>query len=196
MRQQSAFEGGFANPPHESAHAFRAAMRVMARPGTVEPIQGGSAPQPVSPAAASLLLTLCDPDTGVHLAGEFDVEDVREWVTFHTGAPLVSAQNADFALGTWETLQPVARFKIGTSEYPDRAATLIVEMPVLEPNGAKLGGARLTGPGIKESMSLNLPELAIFQANRQLFPLGFDCFFTAGGTIAALPRSTTLSEAS
>lgn len=191
MRQQSAFEGGFANPPHESAQAFRAAMRAMARPGTIEPIGGGSAPQPLSPAAASLLLTLCDPDTGVHLAGDYDVEDVREWITFHTGAPLAGAADADFALGTWAALQPVSRFKIGTSEYPDRAATLIVEMPVLEQDGA-----RLSGPGIKESASLNLPELAIFQANRKLFPLGIDCFFTAGGTIAALPRSTKVSEVS
>lgn len=191
MRQQSAFEGGFANPPHESAQAFRAAMRAMARPGTIEPIEGGSAPQPLSPAAASLLLTLCDPDIGVHLAGDYDVEDVREWVTFHTGAPLAGAEDADFALGTWAALQPVSRFKIGTSEYPDRAATLIVEMPVLEQNGA-----RLSGPGIKESASLNLPELAMFQANRKLFPLGFDCFFTAGSTIAALPRSTKVSEVS
>lgn len=191
MRQQSAFEGGFANPPHNSAQAFRAAMRALARPGTPETIQGGSAPQPVSAAAASLLLTLCDPDTGVYLAGHYDVEDVREWVTFHTGAPLVEAPDADFAFGTWDELQPVSRFKIGTSQYPDRAATLIVEMPVLEQDGA-----RLTGPGIKDSASLNLPELAAFQANRKLFPLGFDCFFTAGGTIAGLPRSTTVSEIS
>lgn len=191
MRQQSAFEGGFTNPPHESAQAFRAAMRAIARPGTIEAIGGGSAPHPVSPAAASLLLTVCDPDTGVHLAGDYDVEDVREWVTFHTGAPLVDAHEADFALGTWDGLQPVSRFKIGTSEYPDRAATLIVEMPALERSGA-----RLTGPGIRQSASLNLPELAIFQANRKLFPLGFDCFFTAGGTLAGLPRSTTVSEVS
>lgn len=190
MQQQSAFEGGFANPAHDAAHAFRAAMRAMARPGTVEQIEGGSAPQPVSRAAATLMLTLCDPDTGVHLAGTYDNEDLREWVTFHTGAALVSAEHADFALGTWEALQPVSRFKIGTSEYPDRAATLVVDRPELSQSGA-----RLTGPGIKDSAFLNLPELATFQANRKLFPLGFDCFFCAGGQIAALPRSTIVSEA-
>lgn len=190
MQQQSAFEGGFANPSHDAAHAFRATMRVMARPGTVEAIGGGSAPQPVSLAAASLMLTLCDPDTGVHLAGAHDTEDVREWVTFHTAAALVSAEQADFAIGTWEALQPVSRFKIGTSEYPDRAATLVVDAPELSQSGA-----RLTGPGIKDSAFLNLPELAAFQTNRKLFPLGFDCFFCAGGRIAALPRSTGVSEA-
>lgn len=190
MQQQSAFEGGFANPSHQSAQAFRAAMRAMARPGTVEAIEGGSAPGPVSPAAATLLLTLCDPDTAVHLAGAYDNEDVREWVTFHTAAALVSAEQADFAIGTWEALQPVTRFKIGTSEYPDRAATLVVDLPELSQSGA-----RLTGPGIKETAWLNLPELAAFQANRKLFPLGFDCFFCAGGQIAALPRSTIVSEA-
>lgn len=190
MQQQSAFEGGFSDPSHDAAHAFRAAMRAMARPGTVEPIEGGSAPQPVSLAAATLILTLCDPDTGVHLAGAHDTEDVREWVTFHTATALVSAEQADFAIGTWEALQPVSRFKTGTSEYPDRAATLVVDAPELSQSGA-----RLTGPGIKDSAFLNLPELAAFQANRKLFPLGFDCFFCAGGQIAALPRSTIVSEA-
>ncbi|MEQ8658250.1 MAG: phosphonate C-P lyase system protein PhnH [Hyphomicrobiales bacterium] len=190
MQQQSAFEGGFANPSHEAAHAFRAAMRAMARPGTVEAIKGGSAPWPTSAASATLLLTLCDPDTGVHLAGAYDNEDVREWVTFHTGATLVSSSVADFALGTWEGLQPISRFKIGTSEYPDRAATLVVDLPELSQSGA-----RLVGPGIKDCAFLNLPELAAFQANRKLFPLGFDCFFCAGGQIAALPRSTIVSEA-
>lgn len=190
MQQQSAFEGGFANPSYDAAHAFRAAMRAMARPGTVETISGGSAPWPVSVAAASVMLTLCDPDTGVHLAGAYDTEDVREWVTFHTAAALVCAEQADFAIGTWDALQPVSRVKIGTSEYPDRAATLVVEMPELSQSGA-----RLSGPGIKDSAFLNLPELAAFQANRKLFPLGFDCFFCAGEQIAALPRSTIVSEA-
>lgn len=190
MQQQSAFEGGFANPSSDAALAFRAAMRAMARPGTVETINGGSAPWPVSVAAASVMLTLCDPDTGVHLAGSYDTEDVREWVTFHTAAALVSAEQADFAIGTWDALQPVSRFKIGTSEYPDRAVTLVVEMPELSQSGA-----RLSGPGIKDSAFLNLPELAAFQANRKLFPLGFDCFFCAGEQIAALPRSTIVAEA-
>ncbi|MGD1887902.1 MAG: phosphonate C-P lyase system protein PhnH [Cohaesibacteraceae bacterium] len=184
------YQGGFTNPPQEAAHAFRATMQVMARPGTIETIKGGQAPTPVSSAAATLLLTLCDPDTGLFLAPGHDSQAMRDWVNFHTNAPLVSAEEADFALGSWQALQPLSAYKVGVPAYPDRAATLIVEMGSLTASGSKL-----SGPGIKESGALNLPEVAAFQANRTLFPLGFDCFFTAGDQIAALPRSTRVEEA-
>ena len=180
--------GGFADPSTQSAHAFRAAMRAMARPGTVEAIGGGTGPAPLSPAAATLLLVLCDPETGVFLAGEHDTADIRAWLAFHTGAHLVAPQTATFAIGTWDALQPVGRYRIGTPAYPDRGVTLIVEAPHLQREGASL-----SGPGIRTSAALNLPEIEVFRANRARFPLGFDCFFTAGGHIAALPRSTRVT---
>ena len=92
-------------------------------------------------------------------------------------------------IGSWEALTPVSRFAIGTPEYPDRAATLIIEMPALAQTGA-----RLTGPGIKDSARLSLPEVAAFQANRALWPLGFDAFLTAGDQVAGLPRSTIVED--
>lgn len=186
----ASYEGGFTDPAHQSAKAFRAAMRAMARPGTVETITGGLAPSPLSPAAASLILTLCDPETCVYLAGVHDTKETRAWIAFHTGAPCVDAASANFALGTWDALQPLNVYPIGTSEYPDRGVTLIVEQASVETSGASL-----SGPGIKTVAQLNLPETAAFQANRKLFPRGFDCFFTAGEQIAALPRSTKVSEA-
>lgn len=180
-----ALEGGFADVPVHSAHAFRAAMECMARPGRIEDLAGGQGPEPLSVAASVLLLTLCDPETPVYLAGDHDAGPVRDWITFHTGAPLVGAREAMFALGTWAALQPVDRFAIGTPEYPDRAATLIVETDRLEAEGAVL-----TGPGLRDQAALSLPEVAAFQANARLFPLGFDAFFTCGARVAALPRTT------
>ncbi|SNT19617.1 phosphonate C-P lyase system protein PhnH [Antarctobacter heliothermus] len=177
--------GGFADAPVESARAFRAAMTAMARPGAISTITGVRPPAPVSVAAGGLLLTLCDPDTGVHLAGALDCLPVRDWITFHTGAPLVSAEDCDFAVGDWESLQPVARFRAGTAQYPDRSATLIVELPQIVATGV-----RLTGPGIRDSAALSLPEMAAFQANAARFPLGWDAYFCAGDRLAALPRST------
>ncbi len=55
-------------------------------------------------------------------------------------------------------------------------------------------GAVLTGPGIKTTARLNLPEVAAFRANRALFPLGLDFFFTCGNRLAALPRSTVVRD--
>ncbi|MCF6431560.1 phosphonate C-P lyase system protein PhnH [Leisingera sp. MMG026] len=186
--QNMAYAGGFSNPPVVSAQAFRAAMNAMARPGRIEDITGAIPPDGISVAAGSLLLTLCDPETGVYLAPDVDSEALRCWLSFHTGAPIVAAEQADFVLGSWAALMPLDRFRIGTPEYPDRSATLIVEVPAFgAPN------AVLSGPGIKDTAKMALPELEALQNNAMLYPLGMDFFFTCGAQLAALPRSTQIN---
>lgn len=180
-----ALAGGFTEAPTQSARAFREILEAMARPGTIRRIQGAQPPAPLSIAAGVALLVLTDPSTRLHLAGRADCKAVRDWVAFHIGVPLTAAETADFAVGTWDALQPVSRFRIGQPDYPDRSATLIVECDRLVTHGPAL-----TGPGIETATWLNLPETAAFRANRALFPLGFDTIFTAGDRIAGLPRST------
>lgn len=182
-----ALSGGFREAPQQSARAFRAALDAMSRPGFITLVEGATPPTPLSVAAGVLILTLCDGTTPVHLGPSLDLPDLRDWITFYTGAPLVGAEAARFALGSWADLSPVSRFAIGTPDYPDRSATLIVEMPELCSEGP-----RLTGPGIKISTQLSLPETAAFRANSALFPQGFDMFLTCGSRLAALPRSTKL----
>jgi alpha-D-ribose 1-methylphosphonate 5-triphosphate synthase subunit PhnH len=181
----TALSGGFTEAPVQSARAFRAVLDAMARPGTIHTVSGARPPAPLSAAAGVALLTLCDATTPLHLAGPTDCDMVREWVAFHIGAPFVAAEEAQFALGRWPDLLPTNRFHIGQPDYPDRSATLIVEMERLCNHGPAL-----TGPGIATAHWLNLPETAAFRANRALFPLGFDTIFTSGDRIAALPRST------
>ncbi|WP_166417072.1 phosphonate C-P lyase system protein PhnH [Cochlodiniinecator piscidefendens] len=180
----TSLQGGFDTPPKQSALAFRAALSTMARPGNIETLSGGNAPTPVSEAAATLLLTLCDQETPIYLAPSHDRPALREWIAFHIGAPFVAASSALFALGTWDTLQ-LTEFPTGTPEYPDRSTTLIVELETLTTTGP-----RLTGPGIKDHAYLSLPDVAAFQQNNALFPMGLDFYFTAGVQLAALPRST------
>ncbi|TNF62774.1 MAG: phosphonate C-P lyase system protein PhnH [Rhodobacteraceae bacterium] len=180
----AALTGGFETPPLGSALAFRALLDVMARPGTIRRIEGAAPPAPLSRAAGAVLLTLCDPETPVFLGGAHDRAEVRDWLAFHTGAPVVGAGHCAFALGTWPDLAPLSRYAVGTPDYPDRSATLIVEMPALA-----AGGVTLRGPGIRDTASLPLPDPAAFRANRALFPLGLDFIFTCGDDIAALPRS-------
>ena len=183
--------GGFADPSIQSAWGFRAAMMAMARPGDILKVAGAQAPEPVSVAAAVLLLVLCDPETPVWLAPSHDSVALRRWIAFHTGAPVVEARgDAVFALGAWDSLLPLGGYRTGTAEYPDRSATLIVEMGALRGDGAVL-----TGPGIADAARLSLPDVAAFRANRALFPLGLDFFFTCGDRLAALPRSTVVAQA-
>lgn len=181
----TAFEGGFTDAPIQSAQAFRAILDALSRPGTISALAGAAPPAPLSQAAGVLALTLFDATTPVHLTGPHDTPALREWLVFHTGAPLVDASDASFVIGTWAALQPVNRFSSGTPDYPDRAATLIVEMTELSATGA-----RLCGPGIRDHAHLSLPAIAEFQANHARFPLGFDTFLTCGDRLAGLPRST------
>jgi len=186
--QAETLAGGFSAPATQSAHAFRSVMEAMARPGTIQDIQGAEPPSVLSKAAGSVLLTLCDTDTPVHLAGDANCEQVRSWLAFHTGAPIVGPSHCMFAVGSWAALTPLDAYPIGTSEYPDRSATLVVESPDLVS-----AGATLRGPGIKSDAVLSLPETAAFQGNHALFPLGLDFIFTCGNQLAALPRSTEVS---
>ena len=182
-----ALDGGFADMPVQAARVFRAAMTAMARPGRITEVEGAAPPPPLSPAAGALILTLCDPETPLHLAGAHDTPAVRDWIAFHAGAPAAPRERAHFAVGTWEALLPLDGYRIGTPEFPDRSATLIVDMDRLES-----GGVTLRGPGIRGTATLNLPAVAPFVANAARFPLGLDFYFCAGQRLSALPRSTTV----
>jgi len=177
--------GGFTDPAIQSAYAFRSIMDAMARPGTIQDLASITPPAPLSQAAATVLLTLCDIETPAHLAGDTNCETVRAWLAFHTGTPLSGPATCLFAVGRWSDLTPLSAYPIGTSDYPDRSATLVVECPDLAASGA-----RLEGPGIKDSASLSVPDIAAFKANHALYPLGLDIFLTCGSRLAALPRST------
>lgn len=181
--------GGFADPSIQTARAFREILEAMARPGCIVTVAGAAPPAPLSIAAGVALLVLADSNTPLYLAGHSDTEEVRAWTAFHSGATYADAEHAVLAIGRWEDLQPVSRFFPGVPEYPDRSATLIIEVDRLEADGA-----RLSGPGIQGEARLSLPETAAFRANRERFPLGFDCLFCCGDRIAALPRSTRVED--
>ncbi|MEP3295083.1 phosphonate C-P lyase system protein PhnH [Tateyamaria sp.] len=186
--QAQTLAGGFADPAIASALAFRQVMVAMARPGTIHYLTGATPPDALSPSTGALLLTLCDPDTPIYLAGALDCDDVRGWIAFHTGAPVVGPSHCMFAIGAWDDLVPLNAYPIGTSQYPDRSATLIVQVEDLEANGAVL-----SGPGIKDTSQLSLPETEAFKINADHFPLGFDFIFTCCDRVAALPRTTKVA---
>ncbi len=188
MRDQS-LGGGFANPSHDAARTFRAALSVMARPGRIETAALAQAPGPVSPAAAALVLTLCDAETPLFLAPGHDGSAVRDWVAFHTGAPIVSPDKAQFALGGWAGLLPLSGYPQGTPEYPDRSTTLIVEVEAFAPHTH-----RLTGPGIEAEAHIALPDGAALRVNHAQFPRGLDFYFTAQDQLAGLPRTTRVED--
>lgn len=192
-------QAGFTDPVHQSQRVFRAAMEALARPGRPVPLDGGlEPPQPLGRAAAALVLSLADYETPIWV----DVtgarrEAVTSYIRFHTGAPLTADRSdAAYAVITEaEALPDLSAFAVGTSDYPDRSTTLIVQV-----SGFLQSGWRLKGPGIDgATLFCFAPRPAALlqqlQANRSQFPLGVDLLLAGPASIAGLPRSTRIEEA-
>jgi len=188
---------GFADPAIDSQRVFRAVLEAMARPGTLVDIPGTiDAPAPLAPATGSLLLCLADHDTPVWFDRRAASAATLAWLRFHCGCPVADdpASAAFAAIADPMTMPPLASFHAGSDEYPDRSATLIVQVPSLTAGEAWM----LEGPGIRDQAILSVagfpPRFKEWVlANHELFPRGVDLIFVNGSRIAALPRSTRLA---
>lgn len=171
-----------------SSIAFRSLVNATSYPGRYFQINKLNKPSLLSNAAATILITLCDNESNVYLSKEYNTEEVRNWLIFNTGAIVSNKKNADFVIGTWESLLPLNEFKIGAPEYPERSATLIVE----ETKYKKVK-CSIDGPGIKNKLHIDLPNPELFIENNNLYPLGLDFYFTNDLDILSIPRSTKIS---
>lgn len=197
VEQVSAFDGGFSDPVQASQHVFRAVMDAMARPGTVRHFPAVVAPPaPLNVVAGAVICALADADMPVWLDPSMAKTGlVRDWVVFHTGAPMTPYQSeAAFALvAAPQRLSSLNGFALGTQEYPDRSTTLILQVETLT-QGPKLV---LEGPGIDGQSTLApgpMPQHfpTQWRANRAAFPRGVDLILAAPDGVAALPRSARL----
>jgi alpha-D-ribose 1-methylphosphonate 5-triphosphate synthase subunit PhnH len=188
----STLAAGFTDAPHESQRVFRAVLDAFAHPGRIMSVPAAiETPGALSVAATAFVLTLVDRETPLWLAPELDSTDVRDYVRFHTGAPIAADTNAAvFALLTPARQPMLDGFAIGNDPYPDRSATLVIEVPSLRGGPSRT----LRGPGIDGRTSATIAGLADsfwveWAANRALFPCGIDVVFAAGAELLALPRS-------
>jgi alpha-D-ribose 1-methylphosphonate 5-triphosphate synthase subunit PhnH len=186
---------GLADPPHDAQRLFRAVLEGFAHPGRIVALpQPPAGVGPLSAAATAFVLTLVDRDTPLWLAPRFDVAAVRDFVRFHTGAPIVTNEaDALFALLTPDRDPLLDGFAIGTDPYPDRSATLIVEVPSLSTGPERF----VRGPGIQDRATTRIDDLpssfsSEWKANHALFPCGVDVVFTAGSELLTLPRSIVM----
>ncbi|MFG1381214.1 phosphonate C-P lyase system protein PhnH [Xanthobacter versatilis] len=198
-----ALAAGFADPVHDAQRTFAALMRAMSEPARPVPLVSDLAPPtPLSPEMAAAALALLDYETPVYLDATLAATpDVAAFLRFHTGAPLVEdPAAARFALmGDGAALPDFTRFAQGEPDYPDRSATLIVQVARLGEEGAGEAGAGenalvLEGPGIKGRRIFSAAPLPAdfarrLAANRALYPLGIDLILCAPGLVAGLPRT-------
>lgn len=193
----SAPAAGFSDPVQQSQTSFRALLDAMARPGRVASIAADiGCPAGMAPALAAAALTLCDLDTPVWLGPGFDTQIVRDWLRFHTGAPIVvKADAASFAL--LDAAQPLPSldiFNLGTDEAPERGATLLVQVESLKGEAAM----QWRGPGIKDGIAMpfcGLPK-PLWRQRAMLnaaFPRGLDLYLCCSADLVGLPRSTAIT---
>ncbi|HEX8595641.1 MAG TPA: phosphonate C-P lyase system protein PhnH [Pseudomonas sp.] len=187
----------FADPVLDAQRSFRAALKALAGPGVIQPLQPAQRPPALEGLAAAshaLCLALLDLDTPLWLAPAFDTPAIRANLTFHCGCPIVTErQNARFALLDHGQLDDLHGFDLGNDRYPDQSCTLLIQLPSLS------GGHCLSwcGPGIERENKVALPVSATFWREREThndFPRGLDMFFLAGGDLLGLPRSTRVRE--
>jgi alpha-D-ribose 1-methylphosphonate 5-triphosphate synthase subunit PhnH len=185
---------GFADVATESARLFRLIMQAMARPGFVMNASPSlAAPTPLLQTTAAVALTLCDFQTPIWLATDMRSGEVDKYLRFHSGAPITGRmEEAQFIIAPADDVPQVQALARGTHEYPDRSATLVIQV-----KGFRTDDVVLSGPGIKEAASFGVEGLgasfwAAMAENHTRFPVGVDVIFASDKAIAALPRSTAI----
>jgi alpha-D-ribose 1-methylphosphonate 5-triphosphate synthase subunit PhnH len=183
---------GFADPVLDAQAGFRAVLAAMSRPGFVQSAGSGlTAPAPLAPSTAAVLLTLVDAETA--LAIDPDFAPAQEWIDFHCGPLPATPATAAFVLAA--ALPDLATLATGSDEMPEASATVILQV-------ASLGSGRrysLAGPGLRMPQLLlvdGLPDdfAARWAVNHTLYPRGVDLILCAGDRLVALPRSVTVGE--
>ena len=182
----SSLSPGFASSLDAQA-CFRAVLAAFATPGMAVTLPVALTPPPgVSSAAAAVALTLVDAQTSVAAP-----ELAHDWLAFHTGARLVAAEEADFVMA--DTPLKLGSLRQGTDIAPEDSATLILDLPCLA--GSEF---RLSGPGLREPVTVTLPLspafLADWRAQAHTAPRGVDVLLCAGTKMLALPRSLRIEE--
>jgi len=188
---------GFADKVLSAQSTFRSVMDAMARTGSVQRVSASAGtPAGVMRGTAAVALTLFDHDTPIWLDGAMSATpDVARWLKFHTSAPVIADPSvASFALiGDAANLPAFDRFAFGSSEYPDRSTTLILQVDSLTQGPAfELKGPGIDGTALLQAMIQPRDLFARLAINEALFPRGIDVVLVHDDAIAAIPRTTRL----
>ena len=185
---------GFENSVLDATACFRVVLDAMSRPAKIHSLPVSiSPPRGLSVGTVAVLLTLGDMDTPVWLAPECDTAEARAYLRFHAGCPILDdPEQAVFAVVSVERdLSITEELSLGSAEYPDRSATVILESEgLIEGEGPLFSGPGFDKPRrfcVEEQPASLWSRVAI---NQTLFPRGLDWIFTSDSQLAALPRST------
>ena len=195
----SGLRPGFGDPVHGAQQAFRRILQAMARPGTIQDCGGELDPPPgLSPAMAAVCLTLADADAPIWLADTLATDAAVGYLKFHCNAPILDqVGRARFVLADAASMPALDACAQGDDRYPDRSATLVVDVPRLAHHGP--GAWVLRGPGIETTATLATDGLpgdfpARWRDNAESYPCGVDLILSCGSRLAALPRTVRIAD--
>ena len=188
---------GLADPVLDSQRIFREVLDAMSHPGRIVAVDPPSqTPEPLWAATASVCLALADLETPLWLDSTARQQSVIDYLRFHCGSPIISEPHAARfgVIANPRRMPALEAFELGSDEYPDRSATVIIQVESLEVGS----GTRLAGPGIADEALIEARGLPdgfwnAVRANHALFPRGVDLILAARDTIVGLPRSTRVS---
>ncbi|QHT62932.1 phosphonate C-P lyase system protein PhnH [Paenibacillus lycopersici] len=190
---------------HDTQTIYRLLLNLMSRPGEVGQAVSSASKIGVLPGAGDMALalafTLLDSEVGYCV----DIDSLPELaanIRLRTLSRPVSAESADyiFADGACAPGEWASRLRKGTLSEPETGATVILQIDSLEPGLAVAQADALTltlaGPGIRDAAHLQVGGLdrrwlTARDGWNEEYPTGVDMIlFTAGGQLAALPRTT------
>lgn len=156
---------------------YEALMWALARPGVPRHLP--------APGLAGIIESLVDRECAVYC----DTEETAQFA-HRTGAEIVAPGAADHLFLSQACAADFPhQLRQGSDMYPEDGATLV--MPATFGQGGTL---RLTGPGVKDHVTLQLSGVPDgFWAERQRvmrYPMGFEIFLLQGDQVVGLPRST------
>ncbi len=184
---------GFTEPVFGAQTAFRHVLDAMAHPGRLAILPADAeTPEGLDDATTAVALTLFDFETRVWLDPALRGSEAARYLRFHCGCPLTEIPaDAAFAIVSRPAEMPrLGDFSIGSDQYPDMSATLVIQTAGL----ADSGPIELTGPGIEDKARVGVaglpdwfwPDWAV---NHGCFPTGIDLILTSGAQAMCLPRS-------
>jgi alpha-D-ribose 1-methylphosphonate 5-triphosphate synthase subunit PhnH len=170
--------------PDTQQQNFRVLLDAMARPGSLQTLQGLDK---INGAAEAVLATLLD--------GSVTLSDPQSLLSEAAHALLQTVQaepeHADYLLCSGQ-LPPTFEPKLGTLPSPEQSATLVIQVAALDDGALRL---KLRGPGIENYRECSIGGLnPIWLTRREEwvcgFPLGVDLILVDAEKVMALPRTT------
>lgn len=185
----------FALPEDDAQQTFRAVLGSMAEPllPCALPVLPPALPG-LKAATAALLYALADQDVSVWLPALPD-ETVSS-LRFHTGMRVADLpEAADFiVIAARMPLPDLMSLKAGSAEYPDRSATLLIEVDGFGTDQVEGSGPGFAAPRRFGAAGLPKDFWREWQRNHARFPLGVDAVLITDTHVAGLPRGVRIQE--